>query len=250
MTNDQGMTKSQFRSPKSSANGRRIALGVRHSVFFRLSSFVIRLPGRSFGAKAGHFLPSLVICSLYSTRLLAATDTNIDNIPPLRPPRAELPPSFWEEHGTSVLLCGIALLGFIFMAVWWLSRGRPQAVTPPEVQAREALELLRNRPEDGALLSRVSQILRRYVVQGFELPPNEVTTTEFCNLMAGAQKVGPQFAASISEFLRLCDQRKFEPSPAPQPFAGVEQALKLIEAGEARRAQLRRAEQTTEAVKQ
>ena len=182
--------------------------------------------------------------------VLAATNTNADSIPPLLPPRAELPPSFWEEHGTSVVLCGIALLGLICIAVWWLSRKRPQAVAPPEVQAREALALLQNRAEDGALLSRVSQILRRYYVQAFELPPNELTTTEFCALIAGAQKIGPQLAASVSEFLRRCDQRKFAPAAEPEPLGGVAQALNLVELGEARRAELRRAEQPSEAVKQ
>jgi hypothetical protein len=221
------------RTPKVSG------FGIRTWSFFRISEFGLR-----------HLPLCLLVCSLFSSGVaVSATDTNIDSIPPLRPPRAELPSSFWEEHGTSVVLCGIALLGFISMAVWWVSRGRPQAVAPPEVQAREALELLRSRPEDGALLSRVSQILRRYVVQGFELPPNEVTTTEFCKLMAGAQKVGSQFASSVSEFLRHCDQRKFAPAPVPQPFGGVAQALKLIDLGEARRAELRRAEQTAEAPK-
>jgi len=192
----------------------------------------------------------LLVCSLLSPSIVvAATTTNADSIPPLRPPRAELPPSFWEEHGTSVVLGGIALLGLICIAVWWLSRKRPQVVAPPEVQAREALELLRNQPEDGALLSRVSQILRRYLVQAFELPPDELTTTEFCALIADAQKIGPQFAASVSEFLHLCDQRKFAPPPNSQPFGGVEQALNLLDLGEGRRAELRRAEQPTEAHK-
>jgi hypothetical protein len=97
-------------------------------------------------------------------------------------------------------------------------------------------------------LSRASQILRRYFIQAFELPPNELTTTEYCALIADTQKIGPQLAASVSEFLRSCDQRKFAPSPDLQPFAGVAQALKLIELGEARRAELRRAEQPSEAV--
>ena len=83
----------------------------------------------------------------------------------------------------------------------------------------------------------------------FELPPDELTTTEFCALIADAQKIGPQFAASVSEFLHLCDQRKFAPSPNSQPFGGVEQALNLLDLGEGRRAELRRAEQPTEAHK-
>ena len=148
------------------------------------------------------------------------------------------------------MLSGVVLLGLICVAVWWLRRAQPQVAVPPEVQARQALELLRNQPEDGVLLSRASQMLRRYIIQAFDLPPNELTTTEFCDLIAGSQAVGSQFSAAISEFLRRCDQRKFAPSADPQPLDGVAQALKLIELGEARRAELRQANQTSEAVKQ
>jgi hypothetical protein len=178
-----------------------------------------------------------------------ATNTNTDSIPPLLPPRGELPPSFWEQHGTWVILFGIALFGFICVTVWWLGRGRPQVVVPPEVQARQALELLRNQSEDGALLSQVSHIVRRYLTQAFELPPKELTTTEFCALLAGTQKIGPKLATSVSDFLRLCDQRKFAPASESQPLGGVAQALKLVELGEARRAELRQAKQPSEPLK-
>ena len=72
---------------------------------------------------------------------------------------------------------------------------------------------------------------------------------EFVPGLSPAVPIGPQFAASVSEFLDLCDQRKFAPSPNSQPFGGVEQALNLLDLGEGRRAELRRAEQPTEAHK-
>ena len=49
-----------------------------------------------------------------------------------------------------------------------------------------------SRPEDGALLSQVSQILRHYVVAAFDLPPGELTTAEFCRAIAGHARIGPE----------------------------------------------------------
>jgi hypothetical protein len=99
----------------------------------------------------------------------------------------------------------------------------------PEVQARQALEPLRQQPEDGALLSRVSQVLRHYVATAFDLPPGELTTAEFCAAIAAHGPIGPELSTALSEFLRQCDQRKFSPpAPAP-PFSAVAQALKLID---------------------
>ena len=65
------------------------------------------------------------------------------------------------------------LLALVALAVWWLTRPKPPVVVPPEVQARQALEPLRQQAEDGAVLSQVSQILRHYVSAAFALPPGE-----------------------------------------------------------------------------
>jgi hypothetical protein len=114
-------------------------------------------------------------------------------------------------------------------------RSKPPVIVPPEVQARQALEPLRQQPEDGALLSRVSQILRHYVTATFDLPPGELTTTEFCVAIAGHAQIGLELSVTLSEFLRQCDQRKFSlPPPAP-PFGAVAQAFKLIDQAQTRR---------------
>ena len=125
------------------------------------------------------------------------------------------------------------------LLAWLLLRPKPPATVPSEVRARQELEPLRHQPEDGALLSRVSQVLRHYVTAAFDLPPGELTTTEFCRVIANHAPVGPELSAALGEFLRLCDRDKFSPpAPAP-PFGAVAQALKLIEIAEGRRAQLR-----------
>jgi len=158
-----------------------------------------------------------------------------DDIPPLRPPHAEIPPTLWEQYGLWVILFGVLVLGLVCVAAWFLTRPKPPVIVPPEVQARQALEPLREQPEDGALLSRVSQILRHYVIAAFDLPPGELTTAEFCRAIAGHGQIGPELSTAFSEFLRQCDQRKFAPpAPAP-PFGAVAQALKLIDEAQTRR---------------
>jgi hypothetical protein len=240
MTNDERMTKSESRNSNQGVILPVFALwlsslGIWNCFVIRHSSFVIRL--------------SIATVILLTQRLPAATNSGLDEIPPLRPPLSELPPSFWEQHGTLLIVLGLVTVALIGVAVWFLGRARPKAPVPPEVRARMALEPLRAQPEDGVILSQVSQILRRYITAAFDLPHGELTTTEFCKVIAGNDAVGPQLSSSISEFLRLCDRRKFAPFPAEQALDGVSKALKFIEAAEARRAELRQAQQAAEAVK-
>ncbi len=152
-----------------------------------------------------------------------------------------MPPDFWEQYGLWVVLGAAFLLTSVCVAAWFLARPKPPVVVPPEVQARKALEPLRQQPEDGALLSRVSQILRHYIAAAFGLPPEELTTAEFCRAIAGHERAGPDLAAALSDFLRQCDQRKFSPpAPAP-PLSAVAQALRLIDQTQARLAALAQA---------
>jgi len=171
---------------------------------------------------------------------IAATNSlDLDEIPPLRPPRAEIPPTFWEQHSVWVAVGCVTLLAMVCVAAWLLRRLRRPVVVPPEIPARHALEQLREQPEDGVTLSWVSQILRQYIIRAFELTPGELTTTEFCEVISGDEKVGPEVAAAISQFLRLCDDRKFAPSASASTFGAASQALKLIDHAETRRAQFR-----------
>jgi hypothetical protein len=232
--------KSELRNPKSpSARLRLSGFGLRVSSFLRISAFGFRI-----------WL--LTLCVVAPRALFAAT-TNAarpDEIPPLRPPHAEIPPTFWEQYSLWVILLGVLLLAALGVAVWLLLRPKPPEVVPPEVQARQALEPLRPQPEDGALLSRISQVLRHYVATAFDLPPGELTTTEFCRAMADHSSMGAELSAALGEFLRQCDQRKFSPPPPAPPLSAAAQALKLVELAEARRAELRRAAEAHAATEQ
>ena len=129
-----------------------------------------------------------------------AADTS--TLPTLAPAYGEIPPTFLEQHETAIIIGGFAFLAFALLFLKVILRPESKAVLPSEVLAREALSKLLRQSEDGKLLSEVSQILRRYVVAGFDFPDAELTTTEFCAALAGSGKIGDELARSISNFLR------------------------------------------------
>jgi hypothetical protein len=162
-----------------------------------------------------------------------------NTMPKLLPPYGELLPGFWEQHTATVAVAATVAALMIGCGLWLALRPKPKPQIPPAIQARTALNGLLNRPEDGALLSQVSQILRRYVLAAFGLPPAETTTTEFCQLIRGNDRIGAELATTLETYLRRCDEQKFAPAPAGSPLNGATGALELVAQGENRLAQLR-----------
>lgn len=182
-------------------------------------------------------LSLVVSCCLATTSLRAATNLlSPDEIPPLRPPRAELPPTFWERYGPWPAIGGSVVLLLSGAGIWLLLRPKTPRPVAPIAQARADLTTLQGQPETGPLLSRISQIVRRYFAGAFGLPPAELTTAEFSQALAGDEQVGPELATQVSELLRQCDLRKFAPMPPSAPLGAATTAAKLIEQAEGRRA--------------
>ena len=171
-----------------------------------------------------------------------AATNDPDAIPPLRPPRGEIGPSFWEEHGLAMVVSVVVFLLLVAVVIWLLTRPKPAVALSPAAQARLALEGLRGRSEAGPLLSEVSQILRRYLVAVFELPPGEHTTAEICQALSSSPRPGAELARSIAEFLRRCDERKFAPASPAGTLEAVPRALEFIDRAEARLAELQAAQ--------
>lgn len=166
-----------------------------------------------------------------------AADTN--ELPALAPAYGEIPPPFWEQHETAIIVGSFAFLAFAFLFLWMMLRPKAAVILPPEFLARQALAKLQPQPETGKLLSEVSQILRHYLIAAFELPAGEPTTAEFCTSIATHEKIGTALAKSISNFLHECDQVKFSTSPATVPLNAAARALELVSLAENRRAELR-----------
>lgn len=221
----------------------RIRFRFRHSAFgFRISD-LLRVSDFGFRVLTA-VLAFLALPAFSATNVLSAAD----DLPQLRPPRAEIPPTFWERYGVWVIVGSIAFVALMAVAVWLVTRPKPPVMVPPEVRAKQALEPLLVKPEDGLVLSQVSQTLRRYITEAFALPPGEQTTSEFCRLIVANERLGPELAGAISEFLRRCDERKFTPSPPSAPIGAPAIALKFVEAAQNRLADLRqRTEQVSAA---
>jgi hypothetical protein len=162
-----------------------------------------------------------------------------NGLPKLAPPLPELPPTFWAQHSAAVLV--LAIVALAISAIIGVLALRPKAavVVPPEVEARRALEALSSRAEDGAVLSQVSQTLRRYFIAVFALPPGEYTTAEFCRTVSAREEIGAELATGVSDFLRACDERKFSSMPPASSAGAAARALELVGQAEIRRAQLR-----------
>jgi len=185
---------------------------------------------------ARKIVPAMMTVFICGTSLFAAPSGASDEIPALRPPRGEIPPTFGERYGGWLVVATVLLAAAAFVTIRWLLRQKPTVVLPPEIVARTELAALRGQPETGAVLSRVSQAVRHYFAAAFRLAPGELTTTEFCRELAGQNQITPELSARVGDFLRQCDERKFAPVAPPAGNAAAE-ALNLVELAEARRAE-------------
>jgi len=177
----------------------------------------------------------LALLLLLPTVVLAQSS---DDVPPLLPALPEIPPTLWEQHGMLIVVLILIAVMLLAAGVWWLLQPKPPIPVPIEIQTRRELEQLRNQSEDGKTLSRVSQVLKRYVAVAFELPAGEMTTGEFSQTAARSEKVGRELAAAVNDFLRQCDEQKFSPAAGVQVSA-CSRAMELFQTGEARRGELR-----------
>ena len=175
-------------------------------------------------------LQRLLLLSVLGAVSAMAQSTN--DLPELIPPYAALPPTFWEQYGLTLVVGSLVCVVVVGATVWMISRPKPVPVLPPEVQARRALEALRAQPENGDLLSQVSQILRRYISAAFGLPAGELTTQELISAMTSNREFDGKLRQATSQFLEFCDSRKFAPRPATSLQSAVSLALALIEQGE------------------
>ena len=179
--------------------------------------FVIRafvIPS-SFVIRHSSFAPLPCSCSQPTP---AFADTNVpgsDALLRLRPPRGEIPPTFWERNSGWIMAAGLLLLVAIAAARLVAhaaqaaggSAARRAGTQGAGAAARTAGE--RGRAEPG--------LANPATLRGaaFALPPGEMTTADFCRAIAGQARVGDELSSALSDFLRNCDERKFAPAAAP-----------------------------------
>jgi hypothetical protein len=219
------------------SGGERAAVQTLREVWLRLENAAASglrwlQPGFSPRARSGFLVAGLLFVAG------VAFAQSSDDVPPLLPARPEIPPTLWEQHGILIVGLSVLAVALAAAAIWWLLQPQPPVPVPIEIQTRQELERLNKNTEDGKTISRVSQVLKRYVAVAFEFPPGEMTTTEFNRAARESEKLGQQLTTQISDFLRQCDEQKFSPTAGVQISAGA-RAVELFQAGEARRAELR-----------
>lgn len=177
-------------------------------------------------------LPKRAITGGCAWLLLAAdaapAQSATNALPALAPPYGEIPPTFWQQHRLAVILAILALLIIAaFILKIWL---RPKTPVPPAPgeRARAALARLKNLPEDGTVLSSVSQILRHYAAESFGLPDGELTTADFVSALAQCDQMNAERRDQLAAFLRECDARKFSPATGKPPLNAAARALELV----------------------
>ena len=112
---------------------------------------------------------------------------------------------FCAVAGT-LLLVGLTT----WLIKWW--RRRPAKILTPRERAIEQLARMENEIETlppYQFSIRVSDILRRYVTEQYQLPVTRQTSVEFLNALAAASPFSADEQTLLEDFLNRCDLIKF-----------------------------------------
>ena len=106
----------------------------------------------------------------------------------------------------------LALLGGLAWWIWRRRQRRPVKVKSPRERALDQLEQARpaiDQLSPYQFSIRVSDILRRYVTEEFQLPLTRQTSVEFLESLARAPRFSPDERELLGDFLNRCDLIKF-----------------------------------------
>jgi hypothetical protein len=114
-----------------------------------------------------------------------------------------------------IFVGSLLVLTIIGLAIWYLRKlllQKKKPIPTPRERALLALneietEIERVNPYQFSI--RVSDILRRYVMEQFDLPMTRQTSVEFLNAIATAAKFSDDERTLLADFLNRCDLIKF-----------------------------------------
>ena len=106
---------------------------------------------------------------------------------------------------------GLVILGLVG---WWIRKRaqRPKPVQSPRTRALEQLERIEREMEmltPYQFSITVSDILRQYVTEQYELPVTRQTSVEFLGMLAKASPFSADESSLLEDFLGRCDLIKF-----------------------------------------
>ena len=135
--------------------------------------------------------------------------------------------------GSFLALAGLGLIGWL---LWrWLRKPQPEK-TPRTV----ALELLQRVRSEIAQLTpyqfsiRVSDILRQYVLQQYDLPVTRQTSVEFLESLSQSSRFSEADKSLLGDFLTRCDLIKFARYEATVSDSELllEEAMRFVQGGQ------------------
>ena len=162
-------------------------------------------------------------------RLFLAQDQLHDISPPVD--YSLLPP--WVVFVGSFLI--LAILGLVGWLVWrWLRKP-----TPEQTPRARALELLQRVQSEITQLTpyqfsiRVSDILRQYVMQQYQLPVTRQTSVEFLESLTNTSQFSEEDKSLLGDFLTRCDLIKFARYDATEADSELllEEATRFVQGG-------------------
>ena len=114
-----------------------------------------------------------------------------------------------------MVFCAVAvillLVGLtIWLVKWW--RRRPAKILTPRERALDQLARIESQIETlppYQFSIRVSDILRGYVTEQYQLPVTRRTSVEFLNALAASSPFSADEQSLLSDFLNRCDLIKF-----------------------------------------
>jgi LPXTG-motif cell wall-anchored protein len=136
------------------------------------------------------------------------------------------PLTFWERHGTEIIIYSILGLALLALVLWLLLRKK---TTPPLTPYERALQDLlfarglQDTGQDKAFAIAASDAVRRYLESAYHVPAPERTTEEFLQVAAHQVWMQGELTTLLRRFLEFCDLAKF----AGQQF-GAEEREQLL----------------------
>jgi hypothetical protein len=113
-----------------------------------------------------------------------------------------------------IFVASLVVLTIIGLAIWYGRRffRKKQVTLSPRERALAALNRIESEVEKippYQFSIRVSDLLRRYVMEQFDLPMTRQTSVEFLNAIASAANFNDDEKALLADFLTRCDLIKF-----------------------------------------
>jgi hypothetical protein len=150
------------------------------------------------------------------------------------------PPVDYSLIPTWLVFVGVFLLLSLIGGIVWLFLRRRQRAVPPQLPRERALAALERISADVEAADpyqfsiRVSDILRRYVMEQYGLPVTRQTSVEFLERLRQAPRFAEEENSLLEDFLNRCDLIKFARYHATTADSCLllEEAMRFVQGGQ------------------